>query len=247
MNGISKSELKMQNLGISKNELDNLVPDFMEVKNNFIYGEVYNQGKLHSKLRELITITVLTTLEADDLKKHIKIALKSQCTPEEIKEVFHQCAPYIGFPKAESGIRIMTEVFETEGIPLPLESYSAVSEDTRLEKGINAQKAIFGNMIDEMRANAPDDQKFIQDYLSAYCFGDTYTRNGLDLKEREIITFVCIATLGGCEPQLKAHTIGNLAVGNDKEIMLGVMNQCLPYIGFPRTLNAIAIINEVMK
>jgi alkylhydroperoxidase/carboxymuconolactone decarboxylase family protein YurZ len=36
--------------------------------------------------------------------------------------------------------------------------------------------------------------------LSANCFGDYYTRTGLDLKMRALPTFSIIASLGGCEP-----------------------------------------------
>ena len=54
-----------------------------------------------------------------------------------------------------------------------------------------------------------------------------------------------IATLGGCENQLRAHTKGNYQVGNSRELLIETITQCQPYIGFPRTLNAIAIINEM--
>ena len=75
---------------------------------------------------------------------------------------------------------------------------------------------------------------------------DTYTRNGLDLQMRELITLCAISTIGGAEPQVKAHVQANLNVGNDKELMLDAVTQCLPYIGFPRTLNAIACINQII-
>jgi 4-carboxymuconolactone decarboxylase len=102
-------------------------------------------------------------------------------------------------------------------------------------------------MIDAMRANAPENQKFIQYYLSAYCFGDTYTRNGLDLKTRELLTFVCIICLGGCDSQAKSHVMGNLVIGNTPDVLIASVAQCLPYIGFPRTLNAMTAINETLK
>lgn len=98
-----------------------------------------------------------------------------------------------------------------------------------------------------MRSSAQGNQKIMQDYLSAYCFGDTYTRNGLDLKTRELITFVCISALGGCDSQARAHVGGNLAVGNTKELLISAVYQMLPYIGFPRSLNAIAAINDIAK
>ena len=61
----------------------------------------------------------------------------------------------------------------------------------------------------------------------------------------ELITFTFIATLGGCENQLRGHTQGNLAVGNTKETLISAITLILPYIGFPRALNALAIVNEI--
>lgn len=101
--------------------------------------------------------------------------------------------------------------------------------------------------INNMRAAAPEELKHIQDYLSAYCFGDFYTRGTLDLKMRELITFCAICCLGGCEPQAKSHAGANISVGNTREMLIDAVTQCLPFIGFPRTLNAISCINEVTQ
>jgi 4-carboxymuconolactone decarboxylase len=108
------------------------------------------------------------------------------------------------------------------------------------------QKEIFGDVIDKMYEAAQENQIHIQKYLSANCFGDYYNRKGLDVKMRELLTFSMILALGGCEPQLKGHIQGNLNVGNNKEILLSTVTQLLPYIGYPRTLNAIACLNEVI-
>ena len=97
-----------------------------------------------------------------------------------------------------------------------------------------------------MNASAPADQKHINYNLSANCFGDFYTREGLDLKERELITFTAIIAMGGCEPQAKAHVTGNLAVGNTRQQLLDAVTIALPYIGYPKTLNAIAAINSIV-
>ena len=53
-----------------------------------------------------------------------------------------------------------------------------------------------------------------------------------------------LISLGGCEPQVKGHIQGNVRVGNNKEVLLDVVMQLLPYIGYPRTLNALRCINE---
>ena len=82
--------------------------------------------------------------------------------------------------------------------------------------------------------------------MSAFCFGDVYTRKCLDIKTRELLTLCILSALGGCESQVKSHVFGNLNVGNDKATMLVAITHCLPYMGFPRTLNAISCINEVI-
>jgi 4-carboxymuconolactone decarboxylase len=97
-----------------------------------------------------------------------------------------------------------------------------------------------------MREAAPENQKHLQDYLSSFCFGDFYTREGLDLKTRELLTLCIISTLGGCESQVKSHVLGNKNAGNEKETLITAITHCLPYMGFPRTLNAIACINEII-
>lgn len=84
----------------------------------------------------------------------------------------------------------------------------------------------------------------INRWLAANCFGDYYTRKGLDLKEREMVTLCYLMAQGGCEPQVIAHAKGNMNLGNDKDFLVRVVSQCLPYIGYPRSLNAISCIQK---
>lgn len=84
-------------------------------------------------------------------------------------------------------------------------------------------------------------------WLADNCFGDYYTHSGLNDQEREMITFCFLLAQGGCENQLKGHTAGNFGVGNDNEKLHSVVEQCMPYIGYPRSLNAMNIIDEVSK
>lgn len=87
----------------------------------------------------------------------------------------------------------------------------------------------------------------INRWLAGNCFGDYYTRKGLDNGQREMITFCYIAAQGGCEPQLMSHTVANFANGNDKEFMLKVVSCMVPFIGYPRSLNAIAVVNQAAE
>lgn len=195
----------------------------------------------------MITLVVLTANQTlPQLKAHVAAALNVGLTPVEIKEAVYQCAPYIGFPKTLNAINEVNEIFKAKNVTLPIESQKTVDEENRFDKGLSVQVEIFGDVITKMRKSTPKNQKHMQDYLSSFCFGDFYTRGGLDLKTRELLTLCIISTLGGCESQVKSHVLGNKNVGNGKETLVTAITHCLPYIGFPRTLNALACINEII-
>ncbi|SUW04549.1 carboxymuconolactone decarboxylase family protein [Brachyspira pilosicoli] len=220
--------------------------DLESIFNNFLYGEVYNHGTLEPKLRELVTLVSLTASQGTDMiKPHVETALNVGVSPIEIKEALYQCSPYVGFPRVFAALEKANEVFKEKNISLPIESQSTVTESTRFDKGLETQVSIFGDAILAAHSNAAPNQKHIQNFLSANCFGDFYTRKGLDLKTRELLTFIMIISLGGAEPQAIAHANANIKMGNSKDMMLEAVTQCLPYIGYPRTLNAITIINNI--
>jgi len=173
-------------------------------------------------------------------------ALNVGLTPVVIKEILYQSVPYGGVAKVFDFLHATNAVFQERGIELPLEGQSTTTAKTRFEKGVAAQKTIFGEAIDKKRQQAPKDQLHIQHFLAANCFGDYYTRNGIDLKMRELLTFAMLISLGGCEPQVKGHVTGNLNIGNDRTRLIDVVTQLLPYIGYPRTLNALRVIDEVV-
>lgn len=43
----------------------------------------------------------------------------------------------------------------------------------------------------------------------------------------------------GCEPRLTSHAAVNMCIGNDRAFLIKVISQCLSFIGFPRSLNAL--------
>ena len=142
-------------------------PDFQDILSHFIFGEVFFQGNLDDKQRELITLVVIATNQTlPQLKAHVSAALNVGLTPVEIKEAVYQCAPYIGFPKTLNAINEVNEVFKAKNIAF-IESQNTVDEDNRFDKGLEVQVEIFGDVIAKMRKNAPANQKHMQDYLSA--------------------------------------------------------------------------------
>lgn len=217
----------------------------MNMLQKFIFGEVFHTGVLSDHERELITLVVLATQQTlPQLRAHTRAALNIGVKPIEIREAIYQCAPYIGYPKTLNAVGTINEVFTENGIKLPLEHQATVTEENRFEKGKAIQNPLYGDEIIEIMKVLPGDFKnIVPRFLTEANFGDFYTREGLDVKTRELLMYCVLATLGA-EFQLKAHTHGSIKAGNTKEELVAAMVQCIPYIGFPYGINAINIIKN---
>lgn len=221
---------------------------FMDIQKHFLTGQISEFGLKDAKTNALIGLACLTAIQTmEEIPEKVKEAVEAGASVTEIKETMYQTAPYIGFPRVKDALAVVNKELEAEGMEPEEEDQSRVDADTRWKKGLDVQISIFGESIHTMRANAPAETRHIQDCLSANCFGDYYTRGTLDLKMRELITFIAICSMGGCEPQAKAHAGANLNVGNTKQTLIEAITTCLPYIGYPRSLNALNCINEVCK
>ena len=124
---------------------------------------------------------------------------------------------------------------------------ATITANDRVEAGEQLQVDIFGEQMKGFAESGPEESRHINKWLSGNCFGDYYTRTGLDQREREMITFCFLAAQGGCEPQLISHAAANMRIGNDKAFLIKVISQCIPYIGYPRSLNALRCVSEAEK
>lgn len=220
-------------------------PEMMDILQKFIFGEVFRTGELDIKTREMITCITLATMQTlPQLKAHAAAALNVGVTPVELRETVYLCAPFIGFPKTLNALTTINDVFKERGISLPLEAQGTVTEKDRNEKGAAIQNILYPEGIKDAMKNVPGGLgSDVERFLTEYCFGDIYTRNGLDIKTRELLAY-CVLTTLEAESQLRSHLQGNLAVGNTKEILAAAIIQCLPYIGFPPAIKALKIIQE---
>lgn len=220
-------------------------PEFVEIFENFAFDEVVNESgqELPDETRYLaILATLLGCQGVDEFKIMLPRALDGGLTPIMVKEIVYQAVDYLGIGRVLPFLTAVNEILATRGVKLPLPSQSTTTAENRLTKGAQAQADIFGEQMKEAWK-----QGHINRWLAANCFGDYYTRGGLDLAQRELITFCFLAAQGGCEPQLTAHAMGNMNLGNDKDFLTRVVCQCLPYIGYPRSLNAIACVNKATE
>lgn len=220
-------------------------PELIELFDNWAFGEVLEDTTLDVRTRLMVQLAAMIACDAvSEYRVMLGGALAVGVTPVELKEVVYQAVPYVGMARVFDFLHVTNEVFSQRGVELPLPPQSTTTAETRTEKGLAVQKRILGDAIDRLYAESPKDQLHIQRFLSANCFGDYYTRTGLDLKTRELVTFSMLASLGGCEPQLAGHVAANLAVGNDRKVLISAVTQLLPFIGCPRTLNALRVIDE---
>ena len=118
-------------------------------------------------------------------------------------------------------------------------------EQTRFQKGWELLRQVDDAggeaVIHSLAGIAPD----LGRYIVEFAFGDIYAREGLSLQERELVTIASLLTAGGCEPQLRVHLNGGLNVGLPPEKIVEALIHCVPYVGFPRVLNAVSTVKEV--
>lgn len=211
-------------------------------KKDYFLEEVKNDegNKLDEPTRYLAILSVLMGNQGICAYEEVLEKAIDVLSPVQVKEMVYQATDYLGYGRMLEFLKVTNEVFNKKGIELPLQSQTTTTIENRLEKGIQAQVDIFGEHMNEAWKKAT-----VNKWLAANCFGDYYTRTGLDLKQREMITFCFLYGQGGCEPQVMAHIQGNLNLGNDKAFLTNVVLQCVPYMGYPRSLNALACINKV--
>lgn len=225
-------------------------PEFIERFDNFAFDEVINQkgAELDDKTRFLAILSALLGCQGiDEFKKMVPAALNFGVTPVEIKETVYQSTAYLGIGRVFPFLKAVNEIFEDRGIALPLEGQATTTVENRRQAGTQTQVDIFGEGMKDFWKSGPEETRHINLWLADNCFGDYYTRMGLDYRQREMITFCFISSQGGCEPQLTAHAAANMRIGNDKSFLISVVSQCLPYIGYPRSLNALTCINNACE
>ena len=227
-------------------------PEFAQIFTNFAFGEVLSISPELEPLAEptrylAILATLLGCQGLDAFRLMLPLALDGGLTPIEVKETVYQAAAYLGLGRMLPFLDAVNEELTRRGIALPLEPQGTVEPEQRREAGNQVQVEAFGEGLRESWKQGPKEKRHINSWLASNCFGDYYTRKGLSLPQREMITFCFLAAQGGCEPQLTAHARANMTVGNDRLFLIQVVSQCLPYIGYPRSLNDLNCIENASK
>jgi 4-carboxymuconolactone decarboxylase len=117
--------------------------------------------------------------------------------------------------------------------------------DNRYKEGLKTLNGISGhaagrinNLLKEI---CPDMARLVIEFP----YGDIYSRPGLDIKTRELLTIASLTTLGYAKDQLKAHVDNALNVGCTKEEIVETIMQMSVYAGFPAALNGLFAAQEI--
>ncbi|GAA3627422.1 carboxymuconolactone decarboxylase family protein [Lactobacillus hamsteri] len=222
------------------NLLEKTDPEALERINHFTFDEVQEDVDLPDRTKMLSTLAYLLGCQGvDEYKIMLPVALDNGVSPVEAKEVLYQAIDYLGLGRVMPFFKVTNDVLTVRGVKMPLEGQATTTMEDRLEKGEETQMRLFGP---QMKGFA--EKGIINKWLVDNCFGDYYTRKGLDDNDREMITFCYLAAQGGVEPQLLAHAKANIGLGNDKEFLTKIVLQNEPFIGYPRSLNAISVVNQ---
>ena len=107
-------------------------------------------------------------------------------------------------------------------------------------------EATYKRLFGPPDAGAPETDPELTRILRGFIFGDVFDTGVLDDQTRELITITVLACLQTL-PQLASHTGAALNVDVEPGTIREAIYQLAPFIGFPRTLNAVATINEVFQ
>ncbi|MFI5913252.1 carboxymuconolactone decarboxylase family protein [Dactylosporangium sp. NPDC051541] len=115
----------------------------------------------------------------------------------------------------------------------------------RFEKGAHWFEAVYGEgkadgLVEMQTGLAQDLARFGVEFN----FGDIYSRPGLTLAQRELLSLASLVTIGGLEPQLRGHTRGAIRVGCTPTEILETVIHVVQYCGFPKALNAIRVVTD---
>ena len=114
-----------------------------------------------------------------------------------------------------------------------------------MERGLAKLNEIDGGQGDKVMQALADIAPDLGRYIIGFAFGEIYQRPQLDLQRRELVTLAALATQGGCENQLRVHIHAALNVGLTREQIVETFIHCVPYLGFPKVLNAVFAAKEV--
>lgn len=116
---------------------------------------------------------------------------------------------------------------------------------SRYEKGLKQLEIMNKNSYKVLKDSLEDIAPDLARFIAEFAYGDIYTREGLDMKSREMATVAALTAMGTAPLQLKSHIHGALNVGCSRQEIVEIIIQMTAYAGFPAAINGITAAKEV--
>lgn len=122
------------------------------------------------------------------------------------------------------------------------------ADDLRLDgTGLRLRRRVIGEaFVDTSLAAADDFSGPLQEIITNHVWGSIWTRPGLDLASRSLVT-VAVLTALNRPAELALHVAGALRNGCSREQIREVLVQCSAYCGLPAAVDAFAVAREVLR
>jgi 4-carboxymuconolactone decarboxylase len=115
------------------------------------------------------------------------------------------------------------------------------------EKGLKVRREVLGSeYVDESLRNADELTMPLQELVTQYCWGEIWTRPGLDRRTRSFLNLATMTALNRPH-ELKLHVRGAINNGLTKEDIAEVFLQSAIYCGVPAALDSFRVAKEVFK
>ena len=227
-----------------------MAPDLYRITGEALFGSIWSRTGLNIRYREMCTLTILTVLQRErQLRLHIGNALNLGLTPEQVIEIFIHAAFYGGVPAAHTAIGMAKEVFDNRGIsftPQPVYDPSDDPDDL-YQRGVERRRELLGDNASGLSGEpVTNAEREFRRLITEYYWGALWTRPGLDLQSRSICTLSTLTALGR-EGALRIHIRGALHIGLTQEQIIELFIHATFYSGFPFTLAAIEIANDIFR
>jgi 4-carboxymuconolactone decarboxylase len=137
--------------------------------------------------------------------------------------------------------------FEKHSPPAEIRTRAVTDSTERFERGRSILRRIggqdFDGPVNRLAQISPDLARFTIEYP----YGDVLSRDGLDLRVRQICTISSLIAQGSVQSQLKFHMNGLLNVGGRPQDLVEIMFLTTAILGFPAAINAIGIVRQILS
>jgi len=220
-------------------------PDFTAIYFNFAFDQVLNRKTvLDRDTKFLVRLASLIGMNAVNLfEDHAYDAMKIGVDPVKIKEMTYQASVNLGMGRAFPFIQAVNRKLTDLGIFDTVQGKATVDSKDYKAMGLKIKKQVYGDTFDYLSKMGYLDTQVFYDWMFSYEFGAFYSREGLDIKTRELISFVFTFSNGGMIEQTVIHAVNCFRLGNDPDVLKEAIIQCIPYVGFDLALNGLLSIN----